>query len=135
MDPAGEHLSAYAAATPDKPAAVMNASGVVRTYGEIEAASARLARVLRDRGIGVGDHIAVLIDNQPEFYDIVWAAMRLGVYVTPINWHLVAEEAGYIVRDCDATALFAERVARRHHRRAGRRHGQCHGAHLCRRAD
>ena len=40
----------------------------------------------------------MLLDNQPEFYDIVWAAMRIGVYVTPINWHLVATEAGYIVR-------------------------------------
>ncbi len=107
MDPAGEHLSAHAAAAPDRPAVVMNTSGVVRTYGDIEAASARLARVLRERGLGVGDHIAVLMDNQPEFYDVVWAAMRLGVYVTPINWHLVSKEAGYIVRDCDASALFA----------------------------
>ena len=85
----------------------MNTSGVTRTYGEIDAASARLARVLRERGLSVGDHIALLMDNQAEFYDVIWAAMRIGVYVTPINWHLVAKEAGYIVRDCDATALFA----------------------------
>lgn len=107
MDPAGEHLSAHAALSPDKRAVVMNTSGVTRTYQEIDEASARLARVLRDRGLGVGDHIALLLDNQPEFYDIVWAAMRIGVYVTPINWHLVSKEAGYIVRDCDASALFA----------------------------
>jgi long-chain acyl-CoA synthetase len=37
----------------------------------------------------------------------VWAAHRIGCYVTPINWHLTADEAGYIVADCDATALFA----------------------------
>jgi acyl-CoA synthetase (AMP-forming)/AMP-acid ligase II len=67
----------------------------------------RLARVLRDRGMGTADHLAVLLDNQPEFYDVVWAAMRIGVYVTPINWHLAAAEAAYIVRDCDATALVA----------------------------
>jgi acyl-CoA synthetase (AMP-forming)/AMP-acid ligase II len=107
MDPAGEHLCAHAAVTPDKPAVVMNGSGATRTYRQIDEASARLARVLRDRGMTVGDHLAVLLDNQPEFYDVVWAAMRLGVYVTPINWHLVAGEAGYIVGDCDATALFA----------------------------
>jgi len=57
--------------------------------------------------MGVGDHLAVLLENQPEFFDVVWAAMRLGLYVTPINWHLAAGEAGYIVRDCDATALVA----------------------------
>ena len=107
MDPAGEHLAAFAAATPDKPAVVMHPSGVVRTYREVDDASIRLARVLRERGLGPGDHVAVLLENQPEFYDVVWAAQRIGCFVTPINWHLTAEEAGYIVSDCDATALFA----------------------------
>ena len=107
IDPAGEHLAAHAVSTPDKPAVVMHPSGLVRTYRDVDDASIRLARVLRDRGFGLGDHVAVLVDNQPEFYDVVWAAQRIGCYVTPINWHLAADEAGYIVGDCDATALFA----------------------------
>ncbi|MEY2470066.1 MAG: long-chain acyl-CoA synthetase [Actinomycetota bacterium] len=106
MDPAGEHLLFHAAATPDKVSVVMNASGATRTYGEIAERSGRLARVLYDRGMRKGDHVAVLLDNQPEFYDVVWAAMRVGAYVTPINWHLVAAEAGYIVDNCNATAFF-----------------------------
>jgi acyl-CoA synthetase (AMP-forming)/AMP-acid ligase II len=107
LDPAGEHLAAHAAATPDRVALVMHGSGVTRTYREIDDAAVRLAHVLRGRGMQTGDHLAVLLDNQPEFYDVVWAAMRIGLYVTPINWHLAAGEAGYIVRDCDATALVA----------------------------
>jgi acyl-CoA synthetase (AMP-forming)/AMP-acid ligase II len=107
MDPAGEHLLAHAARTPDKAAAVMNATGATRTYAQIGDRSGRLARLLYDRGMRRGDHVAVLLDNQPEFYDVVWAAMRVGAYVTPINWHLVAAEAGYIVDNCDATAFFA----------------------------
>ena len=31
--------------------------------------------------------------------------MRAGLYVTPINWHLKAEEAGYIVEDCGAAVV------------------------------
>lgn len=107
MDPAGEHLAAHAAADPDRLALVMHGSGVTRTYREIDEASTRLAHVLRARGLATGDHLAVLLENQPEFYDVVWAAMRIGLYVTTINWHLAASEAGYIVRDCDATALVA----------------------------
>ena len=107
MDPAGEHVAAFAASTPDKPALVMHPSGLVRTYREVDDASIRLARALHGRGLGLGDHVAVLLDNQPEFFDVVWAAHRIGCYVTPINWHLTADEAGYIVADCDATALFA----------------------------
>ncbi|MGH9273465.1 MAG: AMP-binding protein [Acidimicrobiales bacterium] len=107
IDPAGEHLAAHAIATPDRIALVMHGSGETRTYKEIDDASLRLAHVLRDRGMQRADHLAVLLDNQPEFYDVVWAAMRAGLYVTPINWHLAAAEAAYIVRDCDATALVA----------------------------
>lgn len=105
MDPAGEHLLRHAAGNPDKPAVVMGGSGVVRTYQAIADVSGRLARVLHDRGLRRGGHVAVLLDNQPEFYDVVWAATRVGAYVTPINWHLVAAEAGYIVDNCDATAF------------------------------
>jgi long-chain acyl-CoA synthetase len=107
MDLAGEHLAAHAAATPDRVALVMNGSGVTRAYQEINDASIRLAHVLRERGMQTGDHLAVLLENQPEFYDVVWAAMRIGLYVTPISWHLAAGEAAYIVRDCDATTLVA----------------------------
>ena len=107
LDPAGEHLTAHAASTPDRAAVVMHPSGEVRTYAQVEAASVRLAHVLRERGVGPGTHVAVLLDNQPEFYDVVWGAQRLGAYVTPINWHLTADEAGYIVGDCDATTLVA----------------------------
>jgi acyl-CoA synthetase (AMP-forming)/AMP-acid ligase II len=105
MDPAGHHLLAFAAEKPDKAAVVMNGTGAIRTYGEIADASGRLARALHDRGVRKGDHVAVLLDNQSEFYDVVWAAIRLGAYVTPINWHLVAAEAGYIVDNCDASVF------------------------------
>jgi long-chain acyl-CoA synthetase len=107
MDPAGEHVAAHAAATPDRPAVVLHPSGAVRTFRELDDASTRLARALWDRGVRRGSHVAVLLENQLEFFDVVWAAHRIGAFVTPINWHLTADEAGYLVRDCDATALVA----------------------------
>ena len=107
IDDAGLHLAAHALATPDKPAVIMATTGEVRTFREVDDASVRLANVLRDRGMRTGDHLAVLVENQPEFFDVVWAAMRTGLYVTPINWHLSAAEAGYIIRDCDAATLVA----------------------------
>ncbi len=100
-------MAAHALATPDKQAVVMVPSGEVRTFADLDDASARLARLLRERGLATGDHLAVLVENEPAFFDVVWAAMRTGLFVTPINWHLAAAEAGYIVGDCDATALVA----------------------------
>ena len=102
---AGEHLTARARLTPDKPAVVAWPGGTTRTYAEVDDTATRLARVLRSRGLRTGDHLAVLVDNEPAFFDVVWAANRCGLFVTPINWHLSSSEAGYIVADCDATAL------------------------------
>jgi acyl-CoA synthetase (AMP-forming)/AMP-acid ligase II len=105
LDPAGLHPAAHAATNPDGLALVMSESGETRTYRLLDEASTRLALVLRDRGLWPGDHLAVLLDNESAFFEVAWAALRSGLYVTPINWHLTAAEAGYIVADCGATAL------------------------------
>jgi acyl-CoA synthetase (AMP-forming)/AMP-acid ligase II len=104
-DAARLHPAAHAASDPDRVALVMSGSGETRTYRELDEASTRLALVLRDRGMRPGDHLAVLLDNEVVFFEAVWAGLRAGLYVTPINWHLTADEAGYIVADSGATAL------------------------------
>ena len=44
----------------------------------------------------------------PEFAE-VWAACSRGGYrLTPINWHLTGEEAGYIIDDCEAQVIVAD---------------------------
>ena len=83
----------------------MAVGGVTVSWAQLEARSNQLAHLLRSRGLGVGDHIAVFLDNDSHYFEIIWAGLRAGLYVTPINWHLGAEEAGYIVADCDAVAL------------------------------
>ncbi len=92
---------------PDHPAVVSATTGSVTTYGELEAASCRLARLLRSRGLQPGDHVAVLLGNDPRYFEVAWAAFRAGLYLTPINWHLGPAEAGYIIDDSDAAALIA----------------------------
>ncbi|MDX6234985.1 MAG: long-chain acyl-CoA synthetase, partial [Nocardioidaceae bacterium] len=99
------HPGLRAAAEPDHPAVVMAGSGEVVTYGELDERSKRLARLLSAAGLRPGDHLAVLLENHPRYFEVFWAAMRAGLYCTPINWHLKAEEAGYIVEDCGAAAI------------------------------
>lgn len=99
------HPGVRAATDPDHPAVVMAGSGEVVTYGELEARSRQLAQLLHAEGLRPGDHLAILLENHPRYFEVFWAAMRAGLYCTPINWHLKAEEAGYIVEDCGAAAV------------------------------
>jgi acyl-CoA synthetase (AMP-forming)/AMP-acid ligase II len=83
----------------------MAGSGEVVTYAEMDARSKQLAQLLCASGLRPGDHVAILLENHPRYFEVFWAAMRAGLYCTPINWHLKAEEAGYIVEDCGAAAV------------------------------
>jgi long-chain acyl-CoA synthetase len=97
----------HAALAPDRPAVIMAGSGRTLTYGELDTRSARIAAGLYQLGLRRGDVIALLSDNVAEAFEIFWAGMRSGLYVTAVNRHLAAAEVGYILRDSGAKVLFA----------------------------
>ena len=95
----------HADAESGRPAVIEHESQRVLTYGELEDRSRRLAGLWRARGLKPGDHVAVLLDNQATYFEVGWAAQRSGLYLTPVNWHLGAEEAAYVIADCEARAI------------------------------
>jgi fatty-acyl-CoA synthase len=97
----GAHVDLF----PDKPAVVHAESGEVLTYRELEENSVRLARHLYDAGLRKGEHVALLSGNDPKVYEVYWAALRTGLYITAVNRHLSPSEISYIVNDCGARAL------------------------------
>jgi long-chain acyl-CoA synthetase len=99
-----------AATTPDKPAFIMASTGAITTYRELDDRSNQIARMFRDRGLTVGDHIAIFMENNPAFFEICWAAQRSGLYYTAISSRLTAPEAAYIVNDCEARILVTSRA-------------------------
>jgi non-ribosomal peptide synthetase component F len=76
------HPSVHARVHPDKPAYVMAGSGETVTYGQLEERSNRLAQMFRARGLRAGDHIALMMENNPRFFEICWGAQRAGLYYT-----------------------------------------------------
>ncbi|MDZ7679198.1 MAG: AMP-binding protein [Acidimicrobiales bacterium] len=102
----GMALAYWAERQPDI-AAIVSEHGD-RSFAELNANANRLARVLRARGLQAGDGAALMCANRPEFPEVVAAAQRSGIRLTPINWHLTADEAAYILRDCEAKALVAD---------------------------
>src|SRR6516162_8499688 len=95
----------HAASAPDRPAVIMAESGRTLTYKELDDNSARLASALHAMGLRKGDAIAMLSDNAAEAFESYWAALRSGLYITAVNWHLTAEEAAYILRDSGARVV------------------------------
>jgi len=96
----------HAQERPDKHAYVMAGSGRAVTYRELDDRSNQVAQLLYDAGLRFGDHIAILMENRPEYFEVCWAAQRSGLFYTAINWHFTADEAAYIIDDCDAQVLF-----------------------------
>ncbi|MBW2369288.1 MAG: acyl-CoA synthetase [Deltaproteobacteria bacterium] len=95
----------YAVETPEKPAYIMATSGEVVTYGQLEERANRCAHLFRNCGLTTGDHIAIFMENNVHFLEIVWAARRTGLYYTTISRHLTVDEVEYIVNDCSAKIL------------------------------
>jgi long-chain acyl-CoA synthetase len=89
----------------DATAVVMPDRGVALTYRDIDDRSMQLARRLHAHGLRPGDHIAVLLENDPRWFEIYWAAIRSGLYVTPVPRHLDVAEVGQVVEDCGASVL------------------------------
>jgi long-chain acyl-CoA synthetase len=69
------------------------------TYGALDAGANRLARALLRAGLRRGDRVAFILGNEPAVFTVFWAAMRTGLYVVPVNRHLLAEEIRYILED------------------------------------
>jgi fatty-acyl-CoA synthase len=101
------YLGTLAEQHPDKPAAIRPATGEVRTFRDLDERSNRFAQLLHAQGLRAGDHLAIYLENNLAFFDAVFAGLRSGLFVTPINHHLPAVEAAYIVDNCDASALIA----------------------------
>jgi long-chain acyl-CoA synthetase len=100
-----EHPRQFATSAPDRAAATRSDTGETRTFHELEARANQVAHALRGAGLRTGDHIAIVMDNRLEYFDVLWGATSSGLYVTPVNWHLAADEVAYIVDDCGANAL------------------------------
>lgn len=75
------------------------------SYREMQRWSCDLARGLAARGLGKGDHVAVLMANHPEYVALKFAISRLGAVIIPININYQRDELRFILTDSEAKAL------------------------------
>jgi long-chain acyl-CoA synthetase len=99
--------ASYADAKPDEIALTNNSQS--RTFSLLHMNANRLANGLAELGLRPGDAVALLSRNRVEFVETFLATQRLGVRLTPVNWHLAAGEAAYIIENCEAKVLITEK--------------------------
>lgn len=90
---------------PDRVAYVMAGSRQTLTYSQLDRLSNQLAHVFRQRGLGAGDTVALVLENRIEWPAVVAAGMRSGLYVAPLNWHLNPAELAQLLADARPSAL------------------------------
>ena len=75
------------------------------TYRELRDRVGDYAAVLRSRGIGKGDRVAILAPNSVLYLEAFFAVTRAGAALVPLNHLLIGRELVAILKDADVKAL------------------------------
>src|SRR5258707_1078229 len=74
-------------------------------HAEVADRAARIAGGLQRLGVKQCDSVCILMRNDIAFIEAAYAAMRLGAYAVPINWHFKPEEINYVLKDSGTSVL------------------------------
>ncbi|MDP2123048.1 MAG: acyl-CoA synthetase [Parvibaculum sp.] len=80
-----------------------------RDYATLYARCRKLASALSERGIGLGDTVAVIAPNIPEMLELHYGPAMTGAVVNTINTRLDAAAIGFMFDHGEAKALFVDR--------------------------
>ena len=68
--------------------AAFSSGGRRQTFQELHARVGRIASALAERGFNKGDRLALLLPNELEFVELIYACAWLGLIVIPLNTRL-----------------------------------------------
>ncbi len=88
------------------------------TWQEVAGFAHRVANVLRAKGIGLGDRVAMMIPNTPHFPIIYYGILHAGASVVPVNVLYQHNEIEHYLSDSGAKAFFAFKMFEEEARKA-----------------
>ncbi|MGA4838451.1 AMP-binding protein [Streptomyces sp. G45] len=59
-------------------------------------------------GVGEGERVAVVSPNSARLLELLYAVTASGRICVPVNYRLTPEEIAYVLRQCDASVVFAD---------------------------
>ncbi len=75
------------------------------SFAELSEGVDRLARGLIALGVRPGEKVALWMVNRPEFIEAMFAVMKIGAVLVPINTRLRTEDTAYILGQSDSAVL------------------------------
>jgi acyl-CoA synthetase (AMP-forming)/AMP-acid ligase II len=100
-----EHVLRKADELAGQPAMIDGASGRTLTFAELRDAIRRFAGGLSARGFGIGDTLALMAPNVPEYAVVFHGVATAGGTVTTLNPTYTADEIRHQLNDSKATIL------------------------------
>ena len=79
------------------------------TYGMLDEGSARVAGLLKSKGLEPGDRVGLMLPNVPYFPVVYYGILRAGCVVVPMNVLLKEREVRFYLEDPGAKLVFAWR--------------------------
>jgi len=98
-------------ALPEQDAVVAGGAGQPTrrlSYAQLDARANQVAHVLRDLGIGAGDHVAVHAMNCLEFMEITMGVFKLRAVPVNGNFRYTTDELAYVFDDAEVAAVFTQ---------------------------
>ncbi|MGD8358819.1 MAG: class I adenylate-forming enzyme family protein [Lysobacterales bacterium] len=91
------------------------------SFADIYHASCRLANCLQQRGVRIGDRVALAMRNRPEWVIAYLGTLMSGAVVVPMNSWWTGPELAFGLEDCGARMLLADQERLERLRQAGHR--------------
>jgi fatty-acyl-CoA synthase len=82
--------------------------GATITWRDLDRRTDELAAGLAASGVGVGDRVALLMLNRPEWIEVELAALKLGAVVVPLNVRFTPPEIAFVVADAGCRLVVTE---------------------------
>ena len=79
----------------------------VVTYEMLHEGAARVAGLLKDRGLQPGDRVGIMLPNVPYFGIVYYGVLRAGGVIVPMNVLLKPREVSFYLSDSGAKQVFA----------------------------
>jgi 3-oxocholest-4-en-26-oate---CoA ligase len=79
-----------------------------RTYGLLEERANRLAHHLTAQGVGPDDHVALYLENCPEYVEAMLACWKLRAVPVNVNHRYIADELRYLLDNSGAVGVITQ---------------------------